>query len=491
MSGPLSIGEVLRRSTAYLAERGSPSPRLDADLLLAHALGIERIQLYTDSERPLTPPELDRARALVGRRGRREPLAYLTGQRAFRRLRLAVGPGVLVPRPETEVLVEWALAVAQDGGSLLDWGTGSGAVALALADEGPALRVTALDRSEEALAVARANDDAGRVEWLLSDGFAAVAGRRFDVIAANPPYLSPVRPGGGPPGAALRARGRPGGRSERAGGHRADRRRGARAPGARRVAADGGGRRPGGRGRGHAHGRRARGRHPPRRPRGRGAGGGRTPGLSDDVAAARAALRAGGVALVPTDTVYGLAAALDVPAGVDALYALKGRPRAQPCQVLLFAPALLAEALDALDARTRAAAAALLPGPATCLVADPAGRYAAAAGEAAGTVGLRAPRMSGALLELDIPLVATSANHPGGPDPGPGRGRARRPAGRERRDRRRRRCPAPRRRSSTCAPSRGAARPCWCAPAPIPRGSRGRWPRSARRSSVRGRGVPS
>ena len=135
------------------------------------------------------------------------------------------------------------------------------------------------------------------------------------------------------------------------------------------------------------------------------------------MAAARAALRAGGVALVPTDTVYGLAAALDVPAGVDALYALKGRPREQPCQVLLFAPALLAEALAALDARTRAAAAALLPGPATCLVADPDARYAAAAGEAAGTVGLRAPRMSGALLELDIPLVATSANHPGGPDP--------------------------------------------------------------------------
>lgn len=218
MSGPLSIGEVLRRSTAYLAERGSPSPRLDADLLLAHALGVERIQLYTDSERPLTPPELDRARALVGRRGRREPLAYLTGQRAFRRLRLAVGPGVLVPRPETEVLVEWALAVAQDGGSLLDWGTGSGAVALALADEGPALRVTALDRSEEALAVARANDGAGRVEWLLSDGFAAVAGRRFDVIAANPPYLSPSDLEAAPPSCAssprapwwpVRADGRP------------------------------------------------------------------------------------------------------------------------------------------------------------------------------------------------------------------------------------------------------------------------------------------
>lgn len=118
-------------------------------------------------------------------------MAYLTGRRAFRRLQLEVGPAVLVPRPETEVLVEWALDVAPEGGSVLDWGAGSGAVALALADEGPALRVTGLDRSEEALAVARANDAAGAVEWVRSDGFAALAGRRFDAIVANPPYLSP------------------------------------------------------------------------------------------------------------------------------------------------------------------------------------------------------------------------------------------------------------------------------------------------------------
>ena len=192
MSGALTIGEILRRSTAYLREKGSSSPRLDADLLLAHALGVERLELYTDSERPLTAPELARARELVGRRARREPVAYVLGERAFRRLRLGVGPEVLVPRPETEILVEWALAVAPEGGTALDWGTGSGAVALALADEGPGLRVTALDRSPEALARARANAarcDA-QVAWLLSDGFAAVAGRRFDVIAANPPYLS-------------------------------------------------------------------------------------------------------------------------------------------------------------------------------------------------------------------------------------------------------------------------------------------------------------
>lgn len=139
--------------------------------------------------------------------------------------------------------------------------------------------------------------------------------------------------------------------------------------------------------------------------------------MSGDLAGLRAALLAGGVALVPTDTVYGLAAALDVPEGVAALYALKGRPRAQPMQVLLFSPALLAEALGALDTVTRAAAAKVLPGPATCLVPDPAGRYAAAAGEAGGSVGLRAPRMEGAIASLDFALVATSANHPGGRDP--------------------------------------------------------------------------
>jgi release factor glutamine methyltransferase len=187
----LTIGEVLRRSTAYLTERGSPSARLDAELLLGHALGLERLRLYTDSERPLTAGELQRARDLLARRGRREPLSYITGTRAFRRLDLEVRPGVLVPRPETEVLVEWAIEMAPEGGAALDWGTGSGAIALALADETD-LRVTAVDRSTEALDVARGN--ALRlgltVEFVESDGFAAVRGRAFDVIVANPPYLS-------------------------------------------------------------------------------------------------------------------------------------------------------------------------------------------------------------------------------------------------------------------------------------------------------------
>jgi L-threonylcarbamoyladenylate synthase len=131
----------------------------------------------------------------------------------------------------------------------------------------------------------------------------------------------------------------------------------------------------------------------------------------------RPALLGGGVALVPTDTVYGLAAWLDSRAGVDALYALKGRPRDQPCQVLVYSRPLLDEALGYLDPATRRAARALLPGPVTCLVPDPQRRYAAAAGGAPGAVGLRAPRADGPLASLDLPLVATSANRSGGPDP--------------------------------------------------------------------------
>jgi L-threonylcarbamoyladenylate synthase len=131
----------------------------------------------------------------------------------------------------------------------------------------------------------------------------------------------------------------------------------------------------------------------------------------------RSALIHGGVAVVPTDTVYGLAAWLDSPDGVAALYALKGRPRDQPCQVLVFSRPLLAEALGRLDPVTQTAARALLPGPATCLLLDPRGRYAAAAGAETGSVGLRAPAVTGPLARLDLSLIATSANPPGGPDP--------------------------------------------------------------------------
>jgi release factor glutamine methyltransferase len=205
----LTVGEVVGRTAKYFAGTGSPSPRLDADLVIGHVLGIARIEVYAQYDRPLTSAELDAARALVARRGRREPVAYITGRRGFRRIDVEVTPDVLIPRPETEMLVEWIIEVAPEGATVLDWGTGSGAVALALSDERPDLVVTAIDRSADALAVARGNGVrlGLEVEWVPSDGFAALAGRRFDLIAANPPYLSEKDLAAAPPELAYEPRG--------------------------------------------------------------------------------------------------------------------------------------------------------------------------------------------------------------------------------------------------------------------------------------------
>lgn len=135
-----------------------------------------------------------------------------------------------------------------------------------------------------------------------------------------------------------------------------------------------------------------------------------------EVTRLRDTLVGGGVAVVPTDTVYGVAAALDVPAGVEGLYALKGRPRSQPCQVLCYAPELVAEALAPVP-DVAAIVRALVPGTVTCIVPDPAGRFDAASGASAGSVGLRVPHMTAAFQRLELFLVATSANDPGAPDP--------------------------------------------------------------------------
>jgi release factor glutamine methyltransferase len=191
----LTLGEVLKLSTGFLAERGVGSPRLDTEFILAHALGLARLDLYLEHDRPLTEAELDRCRTLVERRGRREPLAYVLGEWGFRRLTLRCDRRALVPRPETEVLVERALALLDgvEHPEVLDVGTGTGAVALSLVLERPGVRVTALDISPGALALARENAEATRLEVTLLDGDfrAGLPNGPYDLVVSNPPYVRP------------------------------------------------------------------------------------------------------------------------------------------------------------------------------------------------------------------------------------------------------------------------------------------------------------
>ena len=203
MAGPASVGEALRAAAARLRAAGSRSPRLDAELLLASSLGVPRAELFRDPSRMLSAEEAERFEDLLGRRLAREPVAYILGHRAFRTIDLEVTPDVLIPRPETETLVDVALeALAampiagpdpEDEPLALDVGTGSGCVALALAAEDPFVRVVAADIEPAALAVARRNGArlglGRRVEFVLSDLFADVGERPFDLVVSNPPYI--------------------------------------------------------------------------------------------------------------------------------------------------------------------------------------------------------------------------------------------------------------------------------------------------------------
>lgn len=186
------LGEVLRLSAGYLSEHGSATPRLDAELLIGHALGLPRIELYTNFDRPLDEPELAACRALLERRGRREPVAYILGRWGFHGLDLAVDGRVLVPRPETEVLVERCLALldGREAPRVVDVGTGSGAIALAIKAARPDAAVIATDVSADALEVARVNAAALglEVELAETDLLAGVEGP-FAVVASNPPYI--------------------------------------------------------------------------------------------------------------------------------------------------------------------------------------------------------------------------------------------------------------------------------------------------------------
>ncbi len=182
-----TVREELAAATDALAEVGCDTPRLDAELLLARVLGTDRAGLVMAARDEVSGEHRTRYLALLTRRVKREPIAYILGRRDFRRLTLVVDPRVLIPRPETELLVEVGLELPQ-GIRVADIGTGSGAVALALKDERPDLHVIGVDRSEGALSVARMNASRLRlqVEWWLGDLLDAV---RCEAVLANLPYV--------------------------------------------------------------------------------------------------------------------------------------------------------------------------------------------------------------------------------------------------------------------------------------------------------------
>ena len=182
------VREAIEAASDAFAAAGVDSPRLDAELLLAEATGLDRAQLAAEPDAAVDAGAARRFGAMVRRRVRREPVAYILGRRGFRHLELAVDSRALIPRPDTELLVEIALEL--EPGSVLDVGTGSGAVALAVADEIPGAEVTATDTSEDALALARENAErlglAGRVAF---ERGTVPPARRFDLIVANLPYV--------------------------------------------------------------------------------------------------------------------------------------------------------------------------------------------------------------------------------------------------------------------------------------------------------------
>ena len=192
----LTILEIIKKTTEFFEKRGIESARLNAELLVGHALGLKRMQLYIQFERPLAEIELEKIRPLVKRRGNREPLQHILGIMEFAGLTLKVDRRALIPRPETEYLIELLVPrLPLPPQRVLDLGTGTGAIALALAKAWSEATVVAIDRSDEALALARENADSNglsaRVSFHASDWFSALpAQEKFDLIVSNPPYLS-------------------------------------------------------------------------------------------------------------------------------------------------------------------------------------------------------------------------------------------------------------------------------------------------------------
>ncbi len=185
----MTVGEALAESERRLGSAGVDSPLVDAELLVGHVLGVSRMQVYSDRARPVDRAALER---LLRRREQREPLAYVLGEWGFRRLTLTTDARALVPRPETETVVERALAVIRDLDEprVLDLGTGTGAIALAIADEHPGARVTGVDASSDAVALAHENAERLGLAVDLREGGVEAVEEGWDLVVANPPYVA-------------------------------------------------------------------------------------------------------------------------------------------------------------------------------------------------------------------------------------------------------------------------------------------------------------
>ena len=440
-----TIAGIVETAAGYLRDKGSSSPRLDAELLLAEVLGMDRIHLYALHDRPLAVREVDHYRELIGRRGRHEPVAHIIGHGYFRHLQLELTPAVLIPRPETEELVDavidwlrvrplWeALQGPRVAAPLIaDIGTGSGAIALSLAQE-TGHRVLATDVSEEALVVAARNRAALGLDELVelskADLLTGVEPGTLRVVVSNPPYISEAELAqlapdvrdyeplaaldGGIDGLetyrrllpqAAAALG-PGGAVLLEVGHQ-------QAAAVCTLAGEAGfllvetkkdlsgkmrvvsGVRPGA----------------------------VTLPLAEvsleQTSALAGALASGATVGIPTDTVYGLAAAWDSTAGVRNLFIAKGRGDQKPVAVLFASVSAAFEALPDLRPETVRVLEALLPGPYTFVVSTSVER-APLVGDA-DSLGIRVPdcpELLAFLERLKVPLAATSANVTGAPDP--------------------------------------------------------------------------